>query len=262
MGGGVMIGAWFFLLNIVGDVMSSKSEKRGFMWNDFLLNGIGRRLGVLVFAAGLGFALGYVVSPELLTVFSEGIFGDVRTVVGAAPFTVPTFLALWWFRTYDSRQQSLRANFEAGVEHIAIDTPISIEIGVGILVSVSGVTSAFDNEIRLTFINRLKRPVTDTQATQQMNARGYRYTYAQQIFRWMVVRGGKWDLRKMALQHQKFTFKDVTLKRILELSDFENPIPEHFPAGLSACLFEGDMTEELFFKGYDRYRAKYNNPRD
>ena len=244
--------------------MSSKNKEHGLMWNDFLLNGIRRRVGVLVVAALIGgkFLAHIFASNWWFCWFPVGTHDALAHVVAAAPFTVPTFIALWWFRTYDSRQQLQRANFEAGVGFIVSDTPISIEVGTQILLEVSKVTCVFDREIRLTFIKRLKRPVADTGANTKIKTGGYRFGYAQHMFRWMIARGGKWDLRNMALQHQEFTFKDITLKHILELSDFEKPIPEHFPVNLAVCRFGGDMTEELFFKGYDGYQRKYNNPHD
>ena len=253
-----------FLLNIVGDVMSSKSEKRGFMWNDFLLNGIGRRLGVLVFVALIG---GKVLAHLFASNwwfcwFPVGTHEALAHVVAATPFTVPTFLALWWFRTYDARQQLQRANFEAGVVLIASDTPISIEIGTQILLEVSKVTSAFDREIRLTFIKRLKRPSADTKVNTEMKAAGYRYGYAQHMFRWLLARGGKWDLNNMQLQYQEFTVSDVTLGAILGLSEDANPTPDTFPINFKNCDFAGDMEPEVFFECYDDYKNHHYYPPD
>ena len=233
--------------------MSSTSKERGLMLGDFCLGSMWHRLGVLLIAAGLGFALGYVVSPELLTIFSEEIFGDVRTVVGAAPFTLPTFLALWWFRTYDSRQQSLRANFETGVQHVASDTPAHIEIGVEILKNVSAVTSSYDREIRTAFIWRLKQFPAVTEANRKLLHANYRFAYAQHILRWIAAHGGKWDLTRIDLRYQEFTFADVTLASILNLQDasqfgdsneFE-PAMMKIKAG--GCRFTGNMTKQNFF---------------
>ena len=233
--------------------MSSKSKERGWMWSDVCLGSMWRRLGVLAVAAGLGFALGELFSPWLLTQFPEEMYGDVRTVVGAAPFTVPTFLALWWFRTYDSRQQSLRANFETGVQHVLSDTPAYIEIGVEILKNVSEVTSSYDREIRTAFIRRLKRFPAVTESHRNLLAKGYRFSYAQHIVRWIAAHGGKWDLTYMDLRYQEFTFADVTIDSILSLQDASQlliAMGMHFDLmmmRIDHCRFTGNMTKQDFF---------------
>ncbi len=233
--------------------MSTQIEKRGLMWSDFFLDGMWRRLGVLLVAAVLGFALGFLVSPWLLCQFPEKMYGDVRTVVGAAPFTLPTFLVLWWFRTYDSRQQSLRANFETGAQHVLSDTPSHIEIGVEILKNVSEVTSSYDREIRTAFMRRLKQFPAVTESNRKLLTDGYRFAYAQHILRWIVAHGGKWDLTYIDLRYQEFTFADVTLDSILNLQDasrFDN-VKELSPAmmkmKIGGCRFTGNITKQNFF---------------
>ena len=178
----------------------------------------------------------------------------IRKVLTPATYSLPIFLALWWFRTYDSRMQIQRANFEAGVAHIASDTPINIEIGVQILLGVSEVTSAFDREICITFIKRLKRPVSDNH--QQYDAiKNYRYGYAQHMFRWMTARDGEWDLSNMQLQNQEFTLEGVALESILRLSDADDPTPKTFPINFDECHF---ANKDHFFKGYDDYHEEPN----
>lgn len=205
--------------------MSSKSKERGFMWNDFFLNGIGRRLGVLVVVALIG---GKVLAHLLASNwwfcwFPVGTHEVLAHIVSAAPFTVPTFVALWWFRTYDSRQQLQRANFEAGVGHIASDTPIRIEIGTQILVEVSRVTSAFDSEIALTFIKRLKRfPDTSEKNTAILRG-GYNWGYAQHMLKWLLKdyrrRNKPHDLNRVELRYQEFadTTAKITICEMLEM---------------------------------------------
>ena len=143
-------------------------------------------------------------------------------VVSAAPFTVPTFIALWWFRTYDSRQQLQRANFEAGVGHIASDTPIRIEIGTQILIQVSKVTSAFDSEIALTFVKRLKRFPETSEKNIYLLKTGYRWSYAQHMLEWLSEdyrrRNKRYDLRKLDLRYQDFTSltSEITICEVLK----------------------------------------------
>lgn len=191
------------------------------MWNDFLLNGIRRRVGVLVVAALLG---GKILAHLLASNwwfcwFPEGTHEVLAHVVAATPFTVPTFLALWWFRTYDSRQQLQRANFEAGVGQIVSDTPISIEVGTQFLIQMSKVTSAFDGEITLTFIKRLKRSPADTGKNKEIVSGGYRWGYAYQMLQWLQSRGEKCDLDNLDLRNQDFITQDtrITAYEILEM---------------------------------------------
>ena len=246
---------WFHIYD------TNQQGKRSF-WsqNDWLLGKIWVRLLVLGCAILGGFILGQCASPLLLNFFPESIYGGVRAVAGAAPITLPTFLVLWWFRTYDARQQLQRANFEMGVKQIDIDTPISIEIGVEILKNVSKVTSFYDREIRLAFIKRLKRPVADTKANTAIKEGGYRYGYAQYMLRWMIARSVKADLNNMELRHQEFTLEEVTLLRILELSDVENPTAKTFPIDFEECKFTGDMSEDIFFEGCEDYKEQYYTP--
>ena len=218
--------------------MSLKSKERGFMWNDFLLNGIGRRVGVLVFVALIGgkFLAHIFASNWWFCWFPVGTHEALAHVVAATPFTVPTFLALWWFRTYDARQQLQRANFEAGVGHIASDTPIRIEIGTQILREVSKVTSAFDIEIALTFVKRLKRYPAETAKNESIVTGGYRWGYAQHMLNWLLNdykrRGKKQDLEHLDLRNQDFTNLDAesTAPEVLKMHTGDD-----FTVDVSGC---------------------------
>ena len=193
--------------------MISKSEKRGFMWNDFLLNGIGRRLGMLVFVALIGGkVLAHIFASNCwFCWFPVGTHEVLAHVVAAAPFTVPVFLALWWFRTYDSRQQSQRANFEMGVKQVDSDTPISIEIGTLILIKVSNVTTVFNDEIAFAFIKRLQRSPADTAKNKEIIGGGYRWGYARQMLQWLRSQGEKYNLDLLDLRNQEFPNEDAQL---------------------------------------------------
>ena len=196
---------------------------RGWMRSDSWLGGMWRRAGVLGCAVVGGFILGQCVSPWLLYFFPESIYGGVRVIAGTVPLTLPTFFALWWFRTYDSRQQLQRANFETGVGHIASDTPIRIEIGTQILVEVSKVTSAFDSEIALTFIKRLKRFPETSDKNLALLRGGYTWSYAQHMLKWLFQdyqrRNKRHDLGGVELRYQEFadTTAKITICEMLEM---------------------------------------------
>ncbi len=166
------------------------------------------RLLALVFAALGGFILGKVGSPWFLGLFPEEIYGDARTVISAIPFTLPTFLALWWFRTYDSFQSNLRATFDSGVAHIASDTPDRIEIGTVMLINISETTSLYDREISIAFIRRLKQSPAATEAIHELlNTFTYRsynrsWSYAYKMLQWLKNQNKKYDLRYVDLRNQ------------------------------------------------------------
>ena len=182
------------------------------------------RLVVLFITLILGAVLGKCISPWVLCFLPERVFGDIRTVVGAAHFTLPTFLALWWFRTYDSIKRDLRDNFEAGVNHIASDTPIRIEIGAEILANVSKLTSAYNREITITFIKRLKRSPADAKKNKEIFYSDYRWGYAQHMLKWLKDhqrKNKKYDLNLLDLRYQEFTSAtaEITICEVLEMHD-------------------------------------------
>ena len=173
-----------------------------------LLGKMWARLVLLIITATIGAALGKCLSPWLLCFFPENLYGDIRTVIGAVPFTLPTFLALWWFRTYDSIKRDLRDNFEAGVNHVASDTPIRIEIGTEILQNVSELTSAYNREIAITFIKRLKRSPADIEENNGVAYSDSRWGYAQHMLKWLKDHhryNSDYDLKGLDLRHQEFT---------------------------------------------------------
>ncbi len=239
--------------------MSLKSKERGFMWNDFLLNGIGRRVGVLVFVALIGgkFLAHIFASNWWFCWFPVGTHEALAHVVAATPFTVPTFVALWWFRTYDSRQRLQRANFEAGVAQIVSDTPISIEIGTQILIQVSKVTSAFDSEIALTFVKRLKRYPAETPKNKTLVNGGYRWGYAQHMLEWLIRQNKGRDLNRLDLRHQEFTSKTagITLCAIVSI---------HKQPDLTLYVYGCDFADaQQFFDCYpDAHKAWSGCPSD
>ena len=172
------------------------------------------RVGLLFITVATGAILGKYVSPWVLCFFPEAIYGDARAVIGAIPFTLLTFLALWWFRTYDTIKRDSRANFEAGVNHVASDTPIRIEIGAEILINVSKLTSAYNREITITFIKRLKRSPADTRKNNESVGDDYRWGYAQHMLKWLKDHQRKnknYDLNLLDLRYQEFTSTTATV---------------------------------------------------
>ena len=118
--------------------------------------------------------------------------------------SIVVFFALWVFRTYDTRQQIeqanrqlkqasqqanrqlQQANFAKGLDNLVSDDPLQVDIGVILLLEVSKATSAFDKEIRLAFIKRLKELPGNLEGRTVMEMRANRLSYAQYIIQWLI----------------------------------------------------------------------------
>ena len=129
----------------------------------------------------------------------------LRKIFAPAAYSVVVFLVLWWFRTIDTRQAIYQTNLGTGLNMLASDTPIKIEMAVLMLWRVSDSTTVFDKEISLAFIKRLKRSPHTSKKNLELLNDGYRWAYAQYILQWLKERGKGWDLRYLDLRGQEFT---------------------------------------------------------
>ena len=163
------------------------------------------RFAVILIVVMAGVCLGKLFSPWFLALVPESVYGDIRTVVGAIPFTLPTFIALWWFRTYDSFQSNLRATFDSGVAHIVSETPNRIEIGTVMLINISEVTSSYNREIRTAFIRRLKQ--SPAEGNIELLGTATDWHYAQKMLHWLKNQNMPFDLQYVDLRNQDFTDK-------------------------------------------------------
>ena len=68
------------------------------------------------------------------------------------------FLTLWFFRTYDVREQIGQQDFHDALRMLADDKLISQEIAVLRLIDISKKTKVYDDTIKLAFIKRMKAP--------------------------------------------------------------------------------------------------------
>ena len=172
------------------------------------------RLFILAIAAGTA----YCWFGDLLTNILErrfpvfGVSGEeqktneyMRKVLTPTAYSVLIFLVLWWFRTIDTRQTIYQTNLGTGLNMLASDAPIKIELAVLMLIRVSKSTTVFDEEISLAFIKRLKRSPQNSLKNRQRLKDGYRWAYAQYILQWLKERGKGWDLRYLDLRGQEFT---------------------------------------------------------
>jgi len=151
---------------------------------------------------------------------ASGYPASVRGYLVLPILSIFVVFALWVFRTYDTRQQIEQANrqlqqsnFAKGLDNLVSDDPLKVDVGVILLLEVSRATPAFDKEIRLAFIKRLKEPTTKFEETKFKERVSNRLSYAQYIIQWLISHpkdgGKKPDLIGMNCEHQEFTTDQI-----------------------------------------------------
>lgn len=143
-------------------------------------------------------------------------------------------LALWWFRTYDTRQQIDKAqeqinksqelidtsqkqiqqgNFVSGLNKLLKTDTFSISVGVQMLIQVSRNTRSFDEDIRLAFIKRIQIAPKPTEMyikeDNSCSILNPRLNYLPHIFNFIVnlaEKNGK-DINTECFDVPEMTFK-------------------------------------------------------
>ena len=135
------------------------------------------------------------------------------------------FLTLWFFRTYDVREQIGQQDFHDALRMLADDKLVSQEIAVLRLIDISKKNKVYNDIIKLAFIKRMKAPYKEAKeaakksqmktakliikAFQQVERR----TYAQYIFRWLRKEYNKGELDLVNLDLSCQDFRDEDNKR-------------------------------------------------
>ena len=144
------------------------------------------------------------------------------------------FLTLWFFRTYDVREQIGQQDFHDALRMLADDKLVAQEIAVLRLIDISEKTKVYDDTIKLAFIKRMKAPY-ETEEVKEVETEIEKYkkdkfikaehnlqikkklikvrrrTDAQYIFRWLGERyrvEDKLDLVNLDLSYQDFRARD------------------------------------------------------
>ena len=150
------------------------------------------------------------------------------------------FLTLWFFRTYDVREQIGQQDFHDALRMLADDKLVSQEIAVLRLIDISKKNKVYNDTIKLAFIKRMKAPY-ETEEVKEVEKEIEKYkkdkfikaeqnwqikkklikvrrrTYAQYIFRWLGERyrvEDKLDLVNLDLSYQDFRARDNDGKKI------------------------------------------------
>lgn len=117
---------------------------------------------LLVLAFSLGGIIVKFFSDKILCSFISDV--DAHKYFLVPLFSLVIVFVLWWFRTYDTRQQISKSqaqiehgNFVIGLNKLTEQDSFSIAIGVQILTQISQNTNEFDKNIRLAFIKRLQK---------------------------------------------------------------------------------------------------------
>ena len=155
------------------------------------------------------------------------------------------FLTLWFFRTYDVREQIGQQDFHDALRMLADDKLVAQEIAVLRLIDISEKTKVYDDTIKLAFIKRMKAPY-ETEEVKEVETEIEKYkkdkfikaehnlqikkklikvrrrTDAQYIFRWLGERyrvEDKLDLVNLDLSYQDFRARDNKGNKIKHFKD-------------------------------------------
>ena len=233
------------------------------------------RFVCLVACAALGFAFWCSTLSDncnLFETFEDDWLAPITAIKAeshaarfAHPFALSLFvlLALWYFRTRDTLRRIAGAdaqlqqnNFAIGINNLMQDDPMTIGVGVTMLLQVSEKTDSFDNLIRDAFISRLRKnpkmpnlvdhvdSSDDTPHEKQKKVEltiPPKLTYAQYILQWLIVKqehyAKKPNLRGMRCDYQEFKVSGLDLVKILPTpSETESPVSKHHELRVSAGL--------------------------
>ena len=169
------------------------------------------RFCFLVFLAVVGLVLGVIVnrySECLDCLLGEKGAANLTTVM----IGLPVFAALWWFRTRDVRQNIEQTNLFNGLQFLASDNPLKIDIGVHQLLRLSEAVPEYYPDIRIAFIRRLK---ISPKPEDEISMHDARLAYAQHIFKWLMKKEqnyDKSDYKNIDIFHQDFSEPGLFLK--------------------------------------------------
>jgi len=249
------------------------------------LNKPWKRFVILVAAGGAGLALFECFGVQILNYLdvtkvdavkvnaakggdSAGAYpANTRNYLVLPILSIFVFLVLWIFRTYDTRQQIQQANFVKGLENLVSGDPLQVDVGVILLLEVSKATPAFDKEIRIAFIKRLKELPENLSKRKIIEMRSNRLSYAQYIIQWLIEHpkagGDPYDLKGMDCRYQEFTSKRFSggANRKLEIAKILNRSSDKSDDNLlvPGVTFEEADCENIRFKRVNLGNYNFTN---
>ena len=200
------------------------------------------RFLLLLFSVGSGIGLVWVGADKIYYFFDSILEIEIKSNYSfiALLLGILTFLTLWFFRTYDVREQIGQQDFHDALRMLADDKLVSQEIAVLRLIDISKKNKVYNDIIKLAFIKRMKAPY-ETEEVKEVETEIEKYkkdqfikaeqnwqikkklikvrrrTYAQYIFRWLGERyrvEDKLDLVNLDLSYQDFRARDNDGKKI------------------------------------------------
>lgn len=209
--------------------------------------------------------------------------------------SLPVVAMLWWFRTYDVRQQIKetqtliqQGNFISGLNKLVEKDTFRISIGVQLLTQVSKSTDAFDADIRLAFIKRIQKLpddmleyTTDKRAGKTFDEKKNpikisdpRINYLPHIFRWIVQHAKRhqleWDNEFIELPEIDFWIDKLPTTKLffkkgniadkkITLQKIKNAIEPHRPLTKQRAFFcDKDWRHGMYAYGGCALRAAVN----
>lgn len=173
--------------------------------------------------------IGVVLGMLLLKVFAKyieawlvcflGLDQDSRVIdsLQIILLGLPVFILLWYFRTYDTREQLDKSaeqinqnNYFEGLKNLVSNEQLKIEIAVQQLIQLSQTIANFNGGIKLAFIKRLKIPPNEEENKELTKEENVRYfSYAQYIVDWLSENypSTKLDLTGCNFDNQEFKIK-------------------------------------------------------
>ncbi len=179
------------------------------------------RFAILFLLALFGLWAGPKISACLVKLFS--LDSNLEKYLDIFTISVFVLTALWYFRTYDTRQQINQNDLFNGLNSLASDNPVRVDIGVAILLEISKKVPSFNKTIKVAFVRRLKNPIKNPKIGD-----GSYLSYAQHILRWLINYKKKnkninFNLDGMDLSHQEFSARNESEKIIFEkLFDYDD----------------------------------------
>ena len=162
----------------------------------------GIRFIILLGMAWLGLAFGSYIFTCIKHLFP--LINGLEHYLKPATVSIPVLTALWYFRTYDTRQKIYQDDLFKGLDNLASNNPVQIDIGVAMLREISKKVPSFNETIKLAFIRRLKSMPIDYKP-----GNGRFLSYAQHIMRWLIQHKKEnkdvdFNLNGLDLSYQEF----------------------------------------------------------
>lgn len=162
------------------------------------------RVGILVGEGFVGLGFWYLLHHGVQNFFGESSdqagspdWSGIASSMEIFIISFPILFSLWWFRTYDVREQIAKAEEQIqqaqlfnGFNNLIKNSPLAIDIGVAQLLELSKLNNQYDSTIRLAFIRRLKTsPLSPESKNDGAKKKYNRLEYAQHILIWFMNKG-------------------------------------------------------------------------